>query len=374
MTEYHGHTVFRGGRVFFVVGSTLHSLKSTLSPQAQDILTFSGHILYKPLLLSNQPYRHISAWNSYVRMDRRIRVFSGALLVACALLACSGCATNGKRLFTSRWAMDDEKYAAQYSAPYSDNKLSKWSRMGQQIVDARFEEGKTGLYADGGVATTHRVAAGGEVGIFSLPTSWLTVRAGLVGMLAEGLPSYLVGGTFGVRMHAPTRLSPYVGLAGMAGYSQVTTTADHSYLDNGGHWVSAGDTVLGDSAALAAIIPEAGLSYWISSATRASVGAKYYFTTDGRSQDFLMFGMTLEFSGQNTSSRVPRDPPQTASPELEEVLQSDTYFKSEQERQGYESGSQPYVDWGVKGSSSSEDELPPASLPIDMPDVEQQEG
>lgn len=296
-------------------------------------------------------------------MDRRIRVFSGVLLVVCALLACSGCANNGKRLFTSRWAMDDEKYAAQYSAPYSDNKLSKWGRMGQQLVDARFQEGKVGVYADAGAATTHRTAAAGEIGIAGLPTSWLTVRGGLVGMLAEGLPSYLVGGTLGVRMHAPTRLSPYVGLSGMAGYSQASTTADHSYRDSGGHWVSAGDTVLGDSAGLAAIVPEAGLSYWFSSTTRAGLGAKYYVTTDGRSQDFMMYGLTLEIFGGNS----PSPPPETASPELEEVLQSDSYFKGEHERQEYDAGIHRYEGWGVKGSSGGNDNLPPAGLLKDVP-------
>lgn len=277
----------------------------------------------------------------------------------CVFLVISGCAANGKRLFTSRWAMDDQKYAAQYSAPYSENKAKKWSRMGQQIVDARFQEGKTALYADAGLATKHRTALGGEVGVTHLPYSWATARIGLVGLVAEGLPSYLVGGTLGVRVHAPTRLSPYVGLAGMAGYSQASMTADHSYADSNGHWISKGETIPGDSAGMAAIIPEAGLSWWANAATRTSLGAKYYFTTDGRSEDFLLIGMTLEYVGWGSGGQTfPPEPPQTASPELDEVLESEAYFKTEKENEIHEFGLRRYEIRPPSSESLSEQAIP----------------
>jgi len=50
------------------------------------------------------------------------------LAIACA--AVTGCASNGK-FFSSKWAMDNEQYAKEYSAPYSSNTLRKWTRMGQ---------------------------------------------------------------------------------------------------------------------------------------------------------------------------------------------------------------------------------------------------
>lgn len=262
-----------------------------------------------------------------------IRRVMDALPLVIALLALSGCASNGRRLFTSRWAMDDEGYAARYSAPYGDDKLEKWSRMGQQFVDAHFQAGKTGLYVNGGLATKHRVALGGEVGVFHLPQSWATTRVGFIGLLAEGLPNYLVGGVLGVRFHAPTRLSPYVGLAGMAGYSKNTTTADHSYVDGNGSLVVEGQTIPGPGAGMAAIIPEIGLSWWMNSHVRAGLGASYYFTTDGRDQDFLLLGMTFDFAEWNS----PGSHVHTASPELKQILESEPYFKSEQERAARES-------------------------------------
>ena len=251
-----------------------------------------------------------------------------ALPLTLVFLFLAGCAPGRPRLFSSRWAMDDERYAQQYSAPYSDNKLEKWSRMGQQMVDARFQKGTTGVYANAGMATKHIVALGGEIGVFTLPASWLTFRVGAVGLLAEGLPNYLVGGVTGIRAHAPTRLSPYVGLAGMAGYSETTTTADHSYVDGDGNLVMEGQTIPGPSTGLMAIIPEAGFSYWVNSRFRMSLGASYYLTTEGHDRDFLMLGLSLEGApGGSDESHE-----HVASPGLNEVLESEPYIRSEEDR------------------------------------------
>src|SRR5579871_2073274 len=111
------------------------------------------------------------------------------------------------------------------------------------MADARFEAGSGGLYVSSGAATRHRTALGGEIGLFGMPTSWSTMRIGAVGLLAQGLPNYLVGGVVGGRIHAPTRFSPYLGLSGMAGYVQTTTVAQDSYTDNNGNLVAAGQTV-----------------------------------------------------------------------------------------------------------------------------------
>ena len=192
--------------------------------------------------------------------------------------------------------MDDEAYAQQYSAPYSSNPLKKWGRMSQQIVDARFQAENAGVYVSAGAASRNRLALGGEVGLFALPTSWSTVHIGLLGMLAEGEPNYLTGGSLGFRLHAPTRWSPYVGMSGMVGIATTTTPADHSYVDGNGHLVMQGDPIPGTPGGFSAIVPEAGVSYWINSKARLNVGASYYVTTEGRDRDFLLFGLSLDFA------------------------------------------------------------------------------
>lgn len=258
------------------------------------------------------------------RWNCRVRI---ALLVAFALAVVSGCASSNGKIFTSRWAMDDEAYAGRYSAPYSDNKVEKWSRMGQQMVDARFQSGKTGGYVSGGLAEYKRLAAAGEIGVFHLPNAWTTGRIGLTGLIAEGIPTYLWGGIAGVRFHSPTRFAPYVGLAGMVGTGKTTAIADHNYVDGNGKIIFKGSEIEGPGVGIAAIIPEAGFSWWVNSGMRASLGASYYITTDGRNEDFLLVGLTFEgdfISGQDTHVH-------TLSPELQQVIDSEDYFKTELE-------------------------------------------
>lgn len=222
--------------------------------------------------------------------------------------------------------MENKQYASQYGDPYSENKLSKWGRMSQQMVDARFQKESSGLYIGAGAATKERVAIGGELGVFHMPTSWSTVRIGAVGMLAEGLPNYLTGAVIGGRIHAPTRFSPYIGLAGMAGYAKTTTRAQNSYVDGDGHLVMAGDDVPGPSAGLAAIIPEVGVSWWLTSRTRCNVNSSYYFTTDGHSQDFLLLGVSFDWAPDTRDADSCTAPGISIDTDADANSQSDPYF------------------------------------------------
>lgn len=227
---------------------------------------------------------------------RRTRVLIQWLL---ALLVGPGCAYNHGKVFSSKWANDDERYAKQYREPYPRDPVRKWPRMAQQMVDARFESGSSGLYVGGGGGVARNQPAGsGEIGFFSLPTSWSTVRLGAIGMGATG--KGLGGGVVGMRLHAPTRWTPYIGVSAAAGISGFgTTIADHSYTDGSGNHVWKGDTV-NTTEFMGAVIPEAGLSYWLSPQTRMNVGTSYYVTTEGRSHDFLLFGMSFDFASRET--------------------------------------------------------------------------
>lgn len=200
--------------------------------------------------------------------------------------------------------------------------------MAQQMADARFLEGTSGFYASAGGATTNRAAAGGEIGVFTLPTSWSTVRVGAVGLVAENIPTFLTGAVVGGRIHAPTRVSPYVGLSGMFGYGRTQAQADHSYVDGDGKIVLKGQSIPGQGVGIAAIVPEAGLSWWVTSKTRANLGASYYITTDGRDQDFLLLGLSLDWDPTGVGEK-PESKVHVPDAELEKVLQSQKYFHEE---------------------------------------------
>ncbi len=261
-----------------------------------------------------------------------------ATLVFIMLSLIPGCASSGP-FFSSKWAMDDARYADRFSGPYSKRPLNKLLRQGEEIIDARFQEGRSGLYTGAGIATRQLAAAVGEVGMTWLPTSWSTMRVGVEGMLAEGLPTYLTGGIVGVRLHSPTRFSPYVGVAGMAGVSDTSTTAQSTYIDKQGNLVQEGDRVPGVTKGLAAIIPEVGMSYWFTSRVRLNVGASYYMTTDAGSgssnKDFVLTTMSLDwlFSRESEIQNW-RDPAPTSQPtDATEGVESKPYFVTEDQRE-----------------------------------------
>ncbi len=238
-----------------------------------------------------------------------------------------GCASDGT-VASSKWAMDDPKYASQYGNHTNPHRIRKLTRTIEQMTDARFQNGKGGLYVSAGIspAVKDPLAAGGEIGIFGLPTSWSTVRIGAVGLLASGLPNYLTGGVIGGRIYLPTRLSPYLGISGMGGVTADTnTTVPSSYVDSNGNWVYAGERVPEKPSGMGAIIPEAGLSFWLNTQLRLNMGASYYVNTLGRHHDFALYGISMDFVAK-TSSADDHEPPQTASSELESIIQEQEYF------------------------------------------------
>ena len=86
---------------------------------------------------------------------------------------------SGCSLLKSRYAMDDPVYAEKYAegAPKTDV-LGK----AKQALDARHAEGLGGIYASGGAQVRPSDAntfVGGELGVESYATSWLTARAAL---------------------------------------------------------------------------------------------------------------------------------------------------------------------------------------------------
>ena len=179
------------------------------------------------------------------------------------------------------------------------------------LVDASFQAKKAGVYAGGGSTLHGWPAATGSTGVSQLPNEWSTIRYGVFGMDDGGIG---VGGVEGgIRLHAPTRFSPYVGLSGNAGFSSLHSGISHNPYNNPKYPPNGAPTSV--PTGLLAIVPEAGVSYWLNSSTRLNAGASYY-VADGR-PDFLVFGLSLELlsldgldfhnsSFSQSSSRLPR--------------------------------------------------------------------
>ena len=252
-----------------------------------------------------------------VGSDRLYRRFRIAWRIALALLVVTELASAEEPIFSSKWAMDVAEYAEKYGVPYSNDPRIRRTQIRREMFDASFQEDASGVYGGGAGALTNGSVGDLAAGIFKMPTSWSTVRLGALGMVANGQP--MGGGEVGVRLHLPTRLAPYVGLGGVLELSGVRRqiTRHRYYYDNGNRldnprW---GYFPVG----MAAVVPEAGISYWLTSDARLNLGAGYYITS-GRQPDFLMVNMSLGIALRNPDTQTL--PP----PILEQDDDSDPYF------------------------------------------------
>ncbi|MEI8383745.1 MAG: hypothetical protein WCJ09_26765 [Planctomycetota bacterium] len=156
-----------------------------------------------------------------------------------------------------------------------------------------------------------------------MPTPWSTVRYGLIGMVGDG--QGMGGGEVGVRLHPSTRLAPYVGMSGVVevnGFSK-QSRYNRYYYDSSGHRrtnPSWGYYPTG----IAAIVPEAGLSYWITSSARLNVGISYYVTT-GKLPDFVAASVSMDFALSPVGPLPVKYPSRTGI----DGAESDPYFVSE---------------------------------------------
>jgi len=260
--------------------------------------------------------RSASGLDFDVRIGRITRRVSIAIQVAIAVLALSTSA-RAQQIFSLKWAMEDERYARQYSAPYSGDPLTRKFQLAQESIDARFQEGAYGVYVGGGGASYHSVGGQGEIGAFGMPTAWSTLRAGIVAMEING--QGLGGLSVGSRFHAPTRFTPYVGLAGVLEFGGFGHGERINY-NQSGNKVPLIRTVYPKG--LAALVPEVGVSYWMTSRARLNVGASWY-VIDGKQPEFMVVSASVDFSLRDP--QIPVIPPPLPPYEDEE---SDPYFIS----------------------------------------------
>ncbi len=169
--------------------------------------------------------------------------------------------------------MDHSDYAKKYGNPYGDDRVEKIERMAKQIVDARHVEAQSGAYV-GMAYQADPTSLGGEIGVFGYPTSWMSGRVGLAGVLGTSRKNAFGGLNVGARIQPPSRLAPFVGLGAFVGSDDYDCDCDH-------------DEVLG------ALYPELGAHFWIDGHTRLTASAAHYFTDGGPKPNFWFYGLQL---------------------------------------------------------------------------------
>jgi hypothetical protein len=245
------------------------------------------------------------------------------LTACCGCLLIGGCSLPANvlpknvlpsGLLHSRWAMEDPEYAEKYcdGAKKSDP-LGKL----KQASDARFQGGASGLLLsagytrraddDNGMAT---LGIGGEAYL----TSFLTGRTSLTGFGAG--EDWFTGLDGGLRLQAPSRFAPFVGLGGYAGYARETVPAEDDWIDNDddGFVDEYGEDKKRLSGIFTAIYPEAGAHFWWNPNVRLTTYGKYLVTTEGRKRDDWMIGGGIAFfTNPFSQRRKKKRPPIRAS-------------------------------------------------------------
>ena len=209
---------------------------------------------------------------------RLMRKFKFALLV----LLCASCGCTG-----SRWARSDPTYAAKYKH-HSDNLL----QMSKQASDARFIEGRSGVYAGADYGNSPGTA-GGSIGFLTFPQSWFELRGGLMGLAGTGDEDLFGGVDIGARMHSPSRLSPFAGIGGQIAYNEKDLRYDNLDNDDDGLFDEPDEEDI--SSYYAAVLPEAGVHFWVTPRIRLTASGRYSISSSGRDDDQWLFGLSFSF-------------------------------------------------------------------------------
>ena len=233
------------------------------------------------------------------------------VFILLALLSC-GCASD----LSSRWAMDDEEYAGRYSKPYPANDLRKLGRKLKQSSDARHLADSAALYVGAG-ASDAPFTVGGDIGLLRYSSDSIEQRFGFRGLAGTGEKDLLAGLDTGLRFHLPARFTPFVGVGVFAGGTSSKTPAEDDNIDNDHDHSTDEDGEMAQHGKMyAAVYPEAGVSWWLSSRSRATLSVQHHFSTSGRDEDYTFFGLTL---ASRCKFRDPELPAKKEVPEISEL-------------------------------------------------------
>ncbi len=218
------------------------------------------------------------------RMKRQLPLFAMLCVVAT-----SGC-TLPSGILRSRWAMDDPDYAAKYAEGAEKTDIRGKLK---QAVDARFQNGSSGMFVSGGAYVRPDSQSGMgaiDVGVESYVTSYLTTRGSLT--LFAGGGDLFTGLDLGMRLQSPSRLAPFAGAGTFAGYAREVVPADDDWIDNDedGFIDEHGEDRERFSGFLLAVYPEVGTHFWWTPNIRLTGFGRYLVTTEGRDDDDWLIG------------------------------------------------------------------------------------
>lgn len=204
----------------------------------------------------------------------------------------------------SRWAKNHPAYAEKY--PHHTDNLK---RMTRQAVDARHVAGDSGGYVsfDG---QDHPLAASASIGAFHYPEKArgsLETYCGLRGLLSEGSQPANAGLEVGLRVQSPSRLAPFAGVGGYAGWMDGQDEEGPFFIEE-------------LSGEIGAIYPEVGVHFWATSKLRLTGSAKYYVTSKDNHSEFMLYGLTLSLLSH--ADREVYVPPVDCSTPVEECAPS----------------------------------------------------
>lgn len=138
----------------------------------------------------------------------------------------------------------------------------------------------SGLYAYGNEKVERYGVEGGM--IFSAPDSPQSLYLSLLILYPRRFDGHgFGGGTIGYRLHLPGRISPFLGVGGLAAYGWISEEKDGE--------------LEGDEDLYVSLNPEAGITFWPTKWFNLTAYGRYYLTTLGRHRDLWTCGLALGF-------------------------------------------------------------------------------
>ena len=136
-------------------------------------------------------------------------------------------------------------------------------------------------------------AIGGGIGIQWYTSSTIAAQVGFSFIATDALEDYFGGMYMNLRLDAPGRTSPFVGVGIFSGYSEEYTSASSDGIDNNhdGFVDEVGEEKEVLDNILFTLHPMVGFKLAIGNNTMLTLTSKYHMTSQSRQNDFWMYEM-----------------------------------------------------------------------------------
>ncbi|HCP13984.1 MAG TPA: hypothetical protein DIT89_16745 [Planctomycetaceae bacterium] len=241
------------------------------------------------------------------------------MLLLLILLSVPGCTIDG----AEPAEMSGLQSAEVHPVTSSGNSFHKAGRSIKRALDKRHLADRTAVYTGLGGADTPLTAAA-DLGVLRYSSDSIEHRLALRGMVGTGDSDLLAGLDTGLRFQLPATITPFVGAGLFGGMSLLKRPAEDDNVDNDND-----DSIDEDGETknhfYFALYPEIGVSWWLTSKTRATFSIQRHISTAGRDLDYTFFGLSfarLQQPDTDTPRRRPvQESPPLTDPDFTEHLQ-----------------------------------------------------